>query len=388
VQEAPLPTGYEPNLESYVSYVVRDRFQATIKEEQPESGMASVHLADIHASCSDDGGILGLATFDLEPAGLSDCVLDLPTGYGLVHVTVGNLPAQLDQIKEDRWRIRLGPRQLPQQVQVLFTGTLQPAQWQQRTAIVQSPLLDGIPVEQTLWTVQGPGAGDIKLVPDESCVDPLSHELLRLGKTTAFVEAASEVVADSDSEDISHWYLPWARRLIASRSRAAHWHTAQRAGGDRNATLAALEVKQKEIATRLGAEEFETQCESECSLVTEPADVWRTALGRPAPTRRCAFAGTRETMEFRHVVRVKSIGAERWATVTILLAITLVCLAVLPHPSLEYCFVRCPQLLGIPLGFVWWLWFAPSLLGLAILLVAALSSIGPLLRAIRFRRYC
>jgi hypothetical protein len=355
---------------------------------QPESGTAKVHLADIHVHCSEDGSILGLATFDLEPAGLSDCVLGLPTGYGLVHVTVGNLPAQLDQIKENRWRFRLGPRQLPQQVQVLFTGTLQPAQWQQRTAIVQSPRLDGIPVEQTLWTVRGPGASDIKFVPDESCVDPLSHELLRLDKTTAFVEAASEVVADSDSADISRWYLPWARRLIASRSRAVHWHAAQRADGDRDAALAASEANQAGIATRLGAGELKTQFESECWKVTEPADVWRTALGRPAPTRRYAFAGTRETIEFRHVISVRSVGIERWATVTILLAITMVCLVVLPLPSFEYCFGRCPQLLGIPLGIVWWLWFAPSLLGLIVLLVAALGSIGLLLRAIRFRRYC
>lgn len=386
LQEARPPSGYVPELESYVSYyVVQDRFQATIRDVQSESGMARVHLTDIRVDCSDDGGILGLATFDLEPAGLSDCTLQLPEGYGLVHVMVGNLPAQLERMKADRWRFRLGSRQLPQQIQVLFTGTLHTMQWRQRTAIVQSPQLVGIPVEQTLWTVRGPGTGDIKLMVDKPCLDPLSHELLRLDQTTALVEAASDVVADSDSADISHWYSPWERRLIASHSRATHWYAASPAGGDQDAVLAASEVKRKEIATRLGAGELEPETKSGSSKASEPVDVWRIALDRSAPTHHCAFSGARETIEFRHTTDVKGTGAERWAAAAVLLGITVLCLVTLPNPSLEHCLRRYPQLLGIPLGMVWWLWLTPSLLGLIILLLAGLGSIGPLLRMARFR---
>lgn len=385
LQEAPLPRGYQSELESYVSYVLGDRFQATIKDVQPEPSMASVQLVDVHVDCSDEGDIVGVATFDVEPAGLSDCIMELPVGYRLVHVTVGNLPAQLGQVDRERWRIRFGPHRLPQQIQVIFTGTLQPAHWRQRTAIVQSPRLVGIPVEQTLWTLQGPGAADIRFVPNEPCLDPLSHELLRLDKTTALVRAATDVVADSDSADILHWYLPWARRLIASEGRAARWRAAQPSGADQTAALAASVAKREEITTRLGVGEIEARAVLECSQVTEPADVWRTALSRPVTTRRCAFAETRETIEFRCSAERPTTNAERWAAVAILLGIAVVCLVLLPSPSLEYGLRRCPQLLGIPLGVVWWLWFAPSLLGLIILLLAGLSSVRPLLRAAKSR---
>ncbi len=384
VQEAPLPSGYQPNLKSFVSYVVGDRFRATITDVQAESGIeASVHLADVHADVSDDGGILGLATFDLEPAGLPECVLALPVGYELVHVTVGNLPAQLDRMKGNRWRLRLGPRQLPQQVQVLFTGILQPAQWRQRTAIIQSPQLDGVPVEETLWTVRGPSTGDIKLLPDESILDPLSHESLRLDKTAALIEAAVDTVTDSDSVQISHWYRPWAQRLTASLGRATQWHVTQPAQRAPSVSLAAYEAKQTEIATRLGLEEPKPQPGPDHLQITEPADVWRVASSRPMPTRRWAFDGKRDTIEFRHRIDVESAGTDRWATVTVLLGVTVICLIVFPAPPLEYCLRRCPQFLGIPLGIVWWLWLVPSALGLIIMILAGLGSIKPLLRLAR-----
>lgn len=384
VQEAPLPSGYQSNLESFVSYVVGDRFRATITDVQAESGIeASVRLADVHADVSNDGSILGLATFDLEPAGRSECVLALPVGYELVRVTVGNLPAQLDRMKGNRWRFRLGPRQLPQQVQVLFTGTLQPVQWRQQTAIVQSPQLDGIPVESTLWTVRGPSTGDMKLLADDSILDPLSHEKLRLDRTSALIEAAVDAVTDSDSVQISNWYRPWTRRLTASLGRATQWHVVQPGQRDPSDSLGAYKTKQKEIATRLGVETPEAQSESDYLRITEPADVWRVASSRPMPTRRWAFDGKRETIEFRQSRDMESNSAERWATVTILLGVTVICLFLLPGPLLECCLRRCPQLLGIPLGIIWWLWLVPSVLGLIVMILAGLGSIIPLLRLAR-----
>ena len=388
LQATRLPSGYETELESYVAYAVQDRrnrFQATIRDVQAESGAASVHLADIHVDCNDDGCILGLATFDLEPAGLSACELVLPAGYELLHVMVGDLPAQLDRMKGHRWRFRLGPRQLPQQVQVVFTGMLKPTQWQQRTAVVQAPTLAGIAVEQTLWTVRGPTTGDIEIVAGESQLDPLPHELFRLEKTAALVETASDVLAERDPDDISHWYLAWSRRLAASRSRAAQWQLAYPARGSEEAALRIIDTKQAEIAMRLGTGELKALSESECSQITQPVDVWRLALNRSAPIRRCAFSGSREAIEFRHRIQANSIATEPWVAVTVLLGIALVSFVVLPHPALEYCFHRCPQLLGIPLGIAWWLWFAPSLLGLIVLILAALASIRPMLRTLTGR---
>ncbi len=389
LQATRLPSRYETKLESYVAYAVQDRqgrfqrFQATIRDVQPESGAASVHLADIHVDCNDDGRILGLATFDLEPAGLSDCELELPTAYALLHVMVGNLPAQLDRMKGGRWRFRLGPRQLPQQVQVVFTGMLKPAQWQQRTAVVQAPKLVGIAVEQTLWTVQGPTTGNIEVVADDSQLGPLPHELFRLEKTAALVETASDVLAERDPSDISNWYLAWSRRLAASRSRATQWHFASSAHGSEEAALKIIDTKQAEIAARLGAADLKTQSESECSQVTQPIDVWRIALDRSAPIRRCAFSDAREAIEFHHRVQANNMATEPWVAVMVLLGVAVVSFVVLPHPVLEYCLHRCPQLLGIPLGIVWWLWFAPSFLGVIVLLLAALTSIRPVLRTLK-----
>jgi hypothetical protein len=92
---------------------LRPRFQATIKDIQSESGLASVRLADHALELDASGRILGVSTFDLEPAGRNECRLIVPEGYQLLHVTVANLPVSLLASRAAAIAGALGSQQLP-----------------------------------------------------------------------------------------------------------------------------------------------------------------------------------------------------------------------------------------------------------------------------------
>ncbi len=383
LQAATLPAGYgEPDIESYVCYrAVPRRFQATIKDVQLESGIPRVTLTDIHIDFDRDGSVLGVATFDLEPAGLSECRLELPAGYEPVHVTVANLPVEPDRPEDGRWRLPLGPRQLPQQIQVLFTGYLEPALLQQAPPVLRAPCLAGIAAEQTLWTVRGPSSGSIELVDKDNELDPFAHELLRLEQHAKPAVEAADVLAESDASDIDNWYGPWARRYAASRARAVRWQAASAFGSDQSsAALDAVEVQHGEIAERLDAGELKSQSESESWHAVELADVWRIACDRPRATGRGTFAGTRDRILVRHRFEANDAKIERLAAVTVMAGIVVIAFLLLPHPVFANGIGRYPQLLGILLGIVWWVWFAPSFLGWTIVLISALSLVAAAFR--------
>jgi len=376
LQARTLPPGFgEPDLESYVSYRAGpSRFQAVIKDVQPKSGVPRVALADIHVDFDRDGSVLGVATFDLEPAGLSDCKLELPAGYKPVHVTVANLPAEPERMEDGGWRVPLGPRQLPQQIQVLFGGRLEPGLLVHGPAVLRAPSLADVTVGQTLWTVQGPSPGSLELVDVAGELDPLAHELLRMEQNAALVEDALDGLAESDTADIVQWYVPWARRCAASHARAIRWQAAS-ASDERSVALDVINAQQREIAQRLDPDELKSHSASESWQAVELVDVWRIASDRSRTAGRGTFSGMRDRIEVHHRFEVNDTTIERLAAVTVLVGIVVIAFLLLPHPAFANGIGRYPQLLGIPLGIAWWLWLAPSFLGWIIVLMSALGLI-------------
>ncbi len=113
------------NSESNAVYQVSAaHFQAALKNVARVKSAIRARLADVRVAWQADGNCQGVAAFDVEPEGAASCVLELPEGYRLLHATVDCLPALLVPLEQRRWRLPLGPRQLPARVELVFAGTV------------------------------------------------------------------------------------------------------------------------------------------------------------------------------------------------------------------------------------------------------------------------
>jgi hypothetical protein len=198
---------------------LRPRFQATIKDIQLESGLAFVRLADHCVELDASGRLLGVSTFDLEPAGRSECRLIIPEGYQVLQVTVANLPVSLLLSEEQQWRVPLGSHQLPQRIQILFTGRIGNDASSPPIRSLRGPVLQGLPIDQTAWTIRYPANSGWQVVATESMTAPEALDWLRVRSLAELITKAEEVLKDGDPEEIVRWYVPWTRRWTTARSR-------------------------------------------------------------------------------------------------------------------------------------------------------------------------
>ncbi|MCH5377823.1 MAG: hypothetical protein JJ992_28035, partial [Planctomycetes bacterium] len=237
-----------------ISYgTIRPRFQAAIKDIQMESGVAYIRLADHCVDLAADGRVVGVSTFDLDPAGRSECRLLVPEGHHVLQLTVAELPVLPLPADEEPLRVPLGPQQLTQRIQVLFVGRFD-RDADDRTAIpLLVPALQGLPVENTCWTIRHSDEGIYNLVPSPFETDASELDWLRVRSVARLVAKAEDVLKDSDPDEIERWYVAWARRWVAARSRLTQGARAVDGLTDEaKAELAEIDENQRRIAERLG----------------------------------------------------------------------------------------------------------------------------------------
>src|SRR5262249_5096266 len=163
-----------------------------------------------------DGRYQGVAALDLEPGGLNACVLKLPAGCRLVHASVERLPALIDPLGQGRWRLALGPQQLPQHIELIYSGSVAGSGVQKQ---FQAPRLADIGVDQTLWTIYGPPSmGDAEPRQSTWHVHAVQQQLTRLQNVAALVTLPPEVVGEHLPEEIARWYGSWQNRYAAGRA--------------------------------------------------------------------------------------------------------------------------------------------------------------------------
>ncbi|MCY2996376.1 MAG: hypothetical protein NTY19_52295 [Planctomycetota bacterium] len=372
---ASLPTDYvSPPLPSYISYrAPKPRFQATIKDVKVESGSARVRFADLRVDCGPEGGWRGVATFDLEPAGLTACELELPPNQHLVQVTVAGLPTLVDGLGERRWRVSLSHRQLPQTLQVIFTGHLDATHKHPIHGALEAPQIRDVPVQRTLWTVRGPWAVRFPDLPGEDLPDGWTQDIHRLTNMVELMESAASLFAESMPQDVTRWYLPWATRWAAVRGRLEQWRDSAGAISTYDPNLLAdLERRQESLAAKLQA-----ACPPSAPKPATPSvpsvpsvpdlAAFPVATSEPDSRTYCrAFSGFAETIELEPPMTTARHIKDRLVGVGVLFGLALVGCLLLPQPALALGLARRAPLVGLLLGWAWWWWAVPSLLGLLV----------------------
>ncbi len=354
-----------PNAQSLAVYqVAGEHFQASLKAVQRASAAANVKLADLHLIWQADGSCQGFASFDLEPGGATSCVLELPPNHRLLHVSMENLPGLVTSIGDNRWRLGLGAHQLPQRVEVIFTGPLAGSGNQRQ---LSAPRLVGLEVERTLWTVYGPPPFGFGQPPQPgSAISSVEQELYRLKNVTGLVQLPAETVGEHLPEEIALWYRPWKNRYTTAR---AAFHGELIAVRHNNAqSEEALEAREldKQVGVadaRLGAALQQIPQSDGLTefLAAARANLFRTHYMVPGQSHALDL-------------RFSRTGYDHWTSRL------LVGLAILLLGSASAFLLRdrplptfTPALATCGIGCVWWLFLTPSVIGLVASLAAAYS---------------
>jgi hypothetical protein len=207
------PRGWKPDAVS-VYEVTGEHFQASLKAVQRERAAATVKLLDVQLAWLPGGGYCCAATLDVEPGGATHCELEMPPGTTLIHATTERLPASIAPSAPGRSRLALGPQQLLQRIELLYTGSVSGSTHAQR---LQPPRLIDVKVLQTLWTVYGRPRFAASVTDANLRMNSSEQHLIRLENVASLVELPAEVVGEHLPEEIARWYEGWRKRYGADR---------------------------------------------------------------------------------------------------------------------------------------------------------------------------
>ena len=134
---------------------VDTRFSATIS--QAESRLTAVFY-DIVFLIKRDGALFGAATVDLHNRRQDSVVLQMPQGYELIQISAaGTILDRIPMGEDNRWQINIGTSDYSQRLNILFRSTIAHPlrQWKHEhvVSMFQFPVLEGVAVLETLWTV-------------------------------------------------------------------------------------------------------------------------------------------------------------------------------------------------------------------------------------------
>jgi hypothetical protein len=357
--------------ENMLSYAVADdAWRAELRAVERIADEVQIRLADIAVDWTADGACYGVATFDLEPAGRTSCLLALPTGYRLVHASVDERPLRITPAGDQRWRLPLGSR-LPQQIEVVFTG-----HWPSDNDVprlLEAPRLIGLPIERTLWTVSGPWWAGSATVMNADLVTPYALELRRYETLASLVDSAANTLLEIAADETQQWYVVWARRMIAARETLSRlrllepdteWDLEPTANTD------FVLQDQERLAGRLGTSDLLADLLADPPLDASAAARFQSSLGRPHSGVEAMFLGEASAIELDYPRPLR--GELPWRIVNVLVAaaVLLATVATVRYTAAVTWLGARPRIIALAVGVFWWLFLSPSAAGWLIIVAA------------------
>ena len=364
---APSPANEPP-----VAYLVNgEQFHAVLR---PLGGQKQVCLSDVRLVWGADHTCRGLVSFDLQPAGLSECWLRMPSECQLVQVTVSGMPASLTPGGTGRWQIPLEPSGLPQRIEVLYSGPA-PDPDVNGNLRFESPTLDDLPARQVLWTVSAPSSYQPSNPNDDQRASQLDHDLARLENVVALIEQSAGLTGE-DPEATIRWRRSWNRRLAACRDAVR-----RRVALDGSTELAQVVKHELESIDQrlarvadLAGWDLSFQHSSATPITGDAGELWLRSVVRSQPTTRSIVRDGSGSLALSQVPvdgGLFSAGPYYAAGVVSLILLILVGIR---QGLVSTLLLRWPNVFGIVAGIVWWLWFSPSIIGWGIMLAGLAAS--------------
>ena len=355
-------------------YQVRsESFRAVLKSDQA-GREPEVSLADIFLAWHDDGTVRGVCTFDVEPGRAADLALWMPARLQWVAVVVGGVPVIPESQGDRTWRLPLVLGRLPQPVEVLFTGTLQPPLFGtgQRIAV---PTLKGVPVRQTLWTLVGPPQYSPPLVDGADPIAPIAGEHLRL-KNLATLGNLGLSYHGGEHDERVQWHQLWNQRLAASLAAVQQDQPSSSQRGEATTSvrndLQAAQQQQTQLARWLTLNNAASNADAASPGILVPQGCrWSASPNATVYSIDGAADGIRATFVPADPQRMEY----RWAGVAAMLALAIAALAAARRIRRLPKLADWPVVWGVAGGLVWWLCLSPSFLGWAMMLLCIAAAL-------------
>jgi len=386
LRAVPFPEGREGadvSPETFAAYqVFSPRFEAGLKSVQPVSGVPEVRLADCRIAWDASGSYHAAAAFDLEPAGLQRCRLQLPERSQLVQVLLDGTPCMVRRRVPREWQMALGPDQLPQRIEVVWLGTAEAPDGSRSEIRLASPTLLGptgekLHVRKTLWSVVGPPrAGPAIPLAGGQPAGTRQLESYRLQSAAGLVASAVDFMAENTAQEVARWYAPWARRIRDSGRTIAEVPPADGEADPRDPLeLRTIYEQQTALAERLGTSSLRDALARSREVSREVADLWQHLAARRAPAIQLVGVDPADSVLLRYArPEHDARGTQVAASILLGLAGILGFYAVRVTWNVPW-LDACPQLVGVGVGLAWWLWLEPSLFGWLIVAVSVLSAV-------------
>ena len=321
--------------------VIGEPWQVILQSSEPivREG-ARVRLADIRIAWQIDGSCRGTAVFDVETGKPADCPLFLPSGARLLYLAVAGMPVDGIPAGPGTWLLPLAADPQVQRVEVLFA--------------TEPP---------------GENAADAGAANGQSPQPSPSADAEGAASTgPANTPSQAAPLTETVSEPFS---LPWAthRRFNAPRlGGLTVERTVWTIAGPR-----AFGVGVPEDAELLDSDANNGRGGS--PAIADTAAMWRSSLDDAQIIAH--YAGRSSSIGLRYALGETDPIAGRLATVFAFGAIVGSTVFLLRRGLLWEYFARWPYAFGIALGLAWWLWLAPSVAGLAIVLAVLIRQLSP-----------
>jgi hypothetical protein len=364
--------------------IASEEFRAVAKPAHAGARLPQVRLADVGLAWNRDGTSYGVASYDLEPAGLSSIQVRLATGMKLIDAQVAGLPAAIETLSGARVRISLGPRELPQRLVLMFTA---PIAWSGSRATLRAPSLrDGrreIDVERTLWTIHGPLAAGKATPLRDNTVEPTYQELLKLRSTASLIDLDTAATSNLSSTQLARWYRPWAERMLLEQAAIARSAAAQRDSSrtDEVDEADSIVAEHGQVARRLGMASTWSSLQSKSPMIDDSADVWEWTHGGGRSATHLMFPGSVDEVSLRYGEWGEASAAGRWLAALLVGLATLGVVVAARRALLPDALRRWSHLIGVLVGLTWYLWLWPAAVGLVVIAISLLTVFLPPLRS-------
>jgi len=341
-----LPQDYPLSNEDSTAYRVdRSRVTAVVHNVGGFGGTPRVQLADNHVTWNSDRTCFGVAAFDVTPLQMTECLLDVPPRLQITHISVAGVPVTWRTESENRLWIPLGPEQLPQRIDIVFSGRLGSSGMVPGERI-EAPFLADLPVEQTLWTIQGPsGAAFDDALLTHTRTNEVEQARIRADSATLALKLAESLTLPLPEVGFESWTRTWERR--------------------RDQAMRIVE----------GTKDARSATEND---IFEAAlrDLQETENDRESPIRFAVQGGSSSVNIQFSRYKASDLGL-RAAISAAVACLGLMLVLVMRKFRFKELIEQSWYALGIAASVIYWLWFTPSFLGLLAMGLCLTAALWP-----------
>jgi hypothetical protein len=360
--------------------IAGEKPQAVLNPLERSAGTAKVLLADIHLTWRADGHCQAVASFDLDPTGLSSCPLRLPPDWRLAWLSVAGAPVTPRRV-ENGWELPLGASRLPQRVEVIALGRAGDPSAVWSDLQLPEPALGELPVEQTLWTLNSPAGWECVETGDKAVpIDASAYESYRLKSIAAIVNnLPSDMAATTPSAELLNWRRKWVRRLVLAKKSLDRRNLDAAATHDSPAPLEAgvFDQEWSEVARSPEMNRLVQQLSAERQIADQPGELWNRVQADGATATRFLVHRGGPAPRVRNI-RVGEAGLlGRFGAGAVIALATLLLLAAWRRGMPFELVRRWPHVLTAAAGICWWLWLAPSAVGWLLIAASLAAAFRP-----------